>query len=55
MIQNTDDLPEELTPAVLKKEFVEILDQAVKERPVHDIIAIRDEIRGNTQPVMNPG
>ena len=40
-----EDIPEELSPAVLKEELIEILDVAANEKPTHDIISIRDEIR----------
>jgi len=40
-----DDLPEELSPEVLRERLVEILDRAVEEKPAQDIISIRDEIR----------
>ncbi len=49
MIQvSGDDIPEELSPAVLRKELLIILDRAAEEKPTHDIISIRDEIRNNT-------
>ncbi|MCK4505864.1 MAG: tetratricopeptide repeat protein, partial [Candidatus Aegiribacteria sp.] len=49
MVQTSGDhMPEELSPAALRKELVKILDGAVKEKPTYDIISIRDEIRNNT-------
>jgi tetratricopeptide (TPR) repeat protein len=48
MIQTPgNDIPEELSPAVLKKELVRTLDKAVKEKPSYDIISMRNEIRNN--------
>ena len=49
MIQTPgNDIPEELSPAVLKNELVKTLDEAVKEKPSYDIISMRNEIRNNT-------
>ncbi len=49
MVQNPgDDIPEELSPAILRKELVRILDGAAEEKPTYDIISIRDEIRNIT-------
>ncbi len=43
-----DDMPEELSPAIISKDLVQILDRAAEEKPTYDIISLRDEIRNNT-------
>jgi len=43
-----EDMPEDLSPAVLRMELVRILDEAARVKPTHDIITIRDEIRDST-------
>ena len=48
MVQiSSDDLPEELSPVVLREELVQILDRAVEEKPTHDIISIREDLMGS--------
>ncbi|MCK5065080.1 MAG: hypothetical protein KAQ97_07345, partial [Candidatus Fermentibacteraceae bacterium] len=42
-----DNMPEEISPTVLRNEFIKILDRAAEEKPTHDIISIRDEIKGD--------
>ncbi|MCD4848746.1 MAG: tetratricopeptide repeat protein [Candidatus Aegiribacteria sp.] len=43
-----DDIPEKLSPAILRKELVDILDRAAMAKPTYDIISMRDEIRNDT-------
>ncbi len=43
-----NDIPEELSPTVLRKELVKILDEAAREKPTYDIISLRDEIRNES-------
>ncbi len=43
-----DDIPEELSPAVLREKLVKILDRAAEEKPAYDIISLLDEIRNDT-------
>ncbi len=43
-----EDMPKNLSPAVLRKELVKILDEAARVKPTHDIITVRDEIRNST-------
>ncbi|MEN8208063.1 MAG: tetratricopeptide repeat protein, partial [Candidatus Fermentibacteria bacterium] len=49
MIQiSGDDLPKELSPAVIREELIQILNRAVEEKPTHDIISIRDKLRNGS-------
>ncbi len=45
---SSDDLPEKLSPAIMREELLRILDEAAEEKPTYDIISIRDEIRNDT-------
>lgn len=45
MIHVASDIPEELSPAAQRKSLFQILDSAVIQKPTHDIISIRNEIR----------
>ena len=42
-----DDMQEDISRRTLRNEFITILDRASVEKPTHDIISIRDEIKGN--------
>jgi len=42
-----DDLPEEFSHAVIRNEFIRILDRAALDKPTYEIISIRDKIKGD--------
>ncbi|MCK5131786.1 MAG: tetratricopeptide repeat protein [Candidatus Sabulitectum sp.] len=48
MIQiSGENLPAELSPSVMRKSLLKVLDRAVAEKPTFDIITVRDNVRGS--------